>query len=205
MHEFPGTLDVAYLENCPPLLSNKSMRQLGVNINFGRNTLSVDAAGMKDQPLEWSDGGMPPIVVTDYTPETRFPEKFQRKCFQVEANESEDEFGFRGDVPNVPEELRYTAAADVAVEEPSLENQGTKRQLPKGAKKRLQRITESLKNIFQVDALDKFKQSVFKPCVHENQHHETTRQDGRDGGDYLHSVHEDQHQHQPQSMHYYHP
>ena len=61
-----GTVDLAMVRQCPPLLSNKAMKELGVKMDWSKDTITVRAALAYDQPMELLPSGHPSLAVTDY-------------------------------------------------------------------------------------------------------------------------------------------
>ena len=64
-----GTVGAAMVQQCPPLLSNKAMKELGVAMGWSEDTITVRAAQAYDQPMELLPSGHPSLVVTDYDKE----------------------------------------------------------------------------------------------------------------------------------------
>ena len=71
-----GTVDVAMVRECPPLLSNKALKELGVSMDWAVDTITVRAAHAYNRPMETLASGHPSMVVTDYNEGGKFPDEF---------------------------------------------------------------------------------------------------------------------------------
>ena len=71
-----GTVDLAVVRQCPPLLSNKAMKELGDKMDWSEDTITVRAALAYDQPMELLPSGHPSLVVTDYDKRATLPDEF---------------------------------------------------------------------------------------------------------------------------------
>ena len=124
-----GTVDVAMVRECPPLLSNKALKEPGVSMDWSEETMTVRAARAYDRPMERLPSEHPSMVVTDFDETVKFPDEFL--CWGSEPDDV--------DATEEAAEPAFTAFTD-----------GVCRQVPKGVKKRLSRITSSLRDVFSV-------------------------------------------------------
>ena len=74
-----GELDVALVNrDCPGLLSRQAMKDLGCVVDFANDRLSVRAAGMQGEHLQYSGTGHPVLKMDDFGEEL-FPEKYRSR------------------------------------------------------------------------------------------------------------------------------
>ena len=97
-----GTIDVAMVKECPPLLSNSAMKQLGVKIDWAEDTITVRAARAYDQPMETLSSGLPSIIVTEYDKGAKFPDNYL--LWGTETDQPVEDFDKSGDDAEVSQD-----------------------------------------------------------------------------------------------------
>ena len=161
-----GTVDVAMVKECPPLLSNRALKELGVSMDWSDGTISVRAAQAFDKPMEVLASGHPSMVVTDFSSQAKFPDEFLFWGSETEA----DDPGVRdndADETTTLVEPSFTAFAT-----------GTSRQVPRGVKKRLTRIARGLLDTFSTNAQSLLASCRERWCVNGGGDATTVQEDG---------------------------
>ena len=147
-----GFLDVALVDShTPPLLSQSAMRDIGMKIDFGSQTMSIQSAGLKDCPVTRSASGHILLNVGDFGCILEYPKEFRIHEVRDYTAPSSLQQQHQQQQPQQTDKsvrtVRFKTIRDAGTN--FLGNIGV---LARGRRKRLQRTTRELLDAMATDA-----------------------------------------------------